>query len=183
MSNPQAPFGKNANNIGGIDLSLANTGLVILSPTGEILYQGTVPTKKMRGVERLKFIKDTLLGVLRDFSVKQCAVEGYSFGSTGRAVFNIGELGGAIRLALHEEGIEVCDISPSSLKAFIANNGTADKQMIMRAIKKRYKHDFTNDNEADAFGLAVMMRELGADLPIYASKGGAQRLRELRNKK
>lgn len=140
--------------IAGIDPSLNHTGVVILDEKGNLIHQEVIEAKKLRGIERLRFVKDRLMKVLIDHDIKSVAIEGYSFGSRGRAVFNIGEMGGVLRVALYEAQIEILDVPPSTLKKFVTGKGNADKEQMRIAIKEKYKIDFDDDNEADAFGLA-----------------------------
>ena len=169
---------KNEQIIAGIDLSLSATGIVLLSPERRIVHSHVIKTKKLRGVERLLYIKNEVLALLKKYKVSQCAIEGYSFGSNGRAIFNIGELGGVIRVALSEQEVRFVDIPPSSLKAYIADNGGADKQMVIDAIKSKYGLTFEDDNEADAYGLAVMLCDFKDNIGLYTKKGGAKKIRE-----
>ena len=162
----------------GIDLSLSATGVVLINSRKKIILKKVIKTKKLRGMERLLFIKQELLNLLIEHKVSQCAIEGYSFGSNGRALFNIGELGGVVRLALHENSIHFFDIPPTSLKAFITDNGGADKEMVIQAINKDYGILFKDNNEADAYGLALMLNEFRGDIIHYTKKGGAKKIRE-----
>ena len=83
-------------------------------------------------------------------------MEGYSFGSKGRAVFQIGELGGVLRMTAYRMGVPVVEIAPGNLKKFATGNGKAGKdQMLAAAIRKLAYDGFSND-EADAMWLLSM---------------------------
>jgi crossover junction endodeoxyribonuclease RuvC len=146
------------NNIGGLDLSLSSTGIVIVDSDGDMLYSASLKTKKLKGMQRLKFIKDHVLKVFTEFNVKQSCIESYAFGvRQSRSKFNLGELGGVIRLALYENGIEYVDIAPPTLKKYVTGFGNADKIMMVEAVLKRWSIDFGSDNDkADALGLAKL---------------------------
>lgn len=78
-----------------VDLSLTRTGLC--DADGPTTYAAGGD-----GLARLAAIRDRVLGAAADAEL--VAIEGYSFGSKGRAVVSIGELGGVVRLALAEAG-------------------------------------------------------------------------------
>lgn len=167
--------------IAGIDPSLQKTGLIIINSQGQVIEEELIKTK-LKGIERLKYIKDQLLALLKKHKVSIVAIEGYSFGSRGRATFSLGELGGVIRLALLEGGYNYFDVSPSSLKSFIAENGSADKVMMRQAVRAKYKLDISEDNICDAYSLARMCLSLGDSMPKFCSKGGSDLLKKLRTK-
>jgi len=169
--------------IAGIDPSLQKTGLIILNSKAEVLEEALIkPHKDLKGIPRLKFIKDQLLKLLKKHGVTIVSIEGYSFGSRGRATFSLGELGGVLRLALLENGYKYFDVSPSSLKSFIAENGAADKVMMRQAIRAKYKLDISEDNICDAYGLSRMCLSLGDEMPNFCAKGGSDLLKKLRTK-
>lgn len=168
--------------IAGIDPSLAKTGVIVLNSKGDVLCDELIKPGKLKGIARLKYIKDTLIKILQKHKVTVIAIESYSFGSRGRATFSLGELGGVLRLALLENGFKFFDVSPSSLKSFVAENGAADKVMMRQAIIRKYRLDITEDNIADAYGLARMCLFLGDSMPKFCAKGGAALMKKLREK-
>lgn len=165
--------------IAGIDPSLRSTGVVIIDDSGEILEKRLILTKKLKGVERLVFIRDEILMTLRKYNVDIVSIEGFSFGSFGRSVFDLGGLGWIIRTMLFENKYEFIDISPSSLKSFIVK-GNADKNMMMESVNHIYGISFSDDNLCDAYSLARMVLALGDKTRSYAEKGGSQKIKKLR---
>ena len=81
-------------------------------------------------------------------------LEGYSFGSRGRAVFQTGELGGLVRVLLHKTGIKWIEIPPSQVKKFATGKGNCGKDLILQQVYKRWGMEFKTSDEADAFVLA-----------------------------
>lgn len=69
---------------------------------------------------------------------------------------DLGELGGTVKLALWERGIDVMIAPPATLKSAIAENGRADKSEIKAALRQRYGYHITNPDEADALGLMLL---------------------------
>lgn len=166
----------------GVDPSLQKTGIIILNSKGDIIHEALIKPKKLKGIERLIYIRDQVLSNLKKFGVTVVAIEGYSFGSRGRATFSLGELGGVLRVGLKDHAYDFFDVSPSSLKSFVADNGSADKVMMRQAVKNKYKLDIQEDNICDAFGLARMCLVLGESMPKYCAKGGAQLMKKVREK-
>lgn len=94
-------------------------------------------------------------------------VEGYSFGSQGRATFSVGELGGAVRVKLFERGVPFVEVSPAVLKKFATGSGSAGKDGVLLAAARRGGKLFAgmSNDEADAFWL------LAAGYAALASRG------------
>ena len=162
----------------GLDLSLTETGVAILSSQGELIHKEVIKGDKIKGADRLCMIRDRIVALLLQFEVKAIAIEGYSMGSRGR-LFDIGELGGVIRVALRDRLYSWSVIPPTSLKAFITGTGNADKQMMIASVEKYFGLTIKNNNEADAYSLAKMLQVLGPESVMkYCQKGGADLLRK-----
>lgn len=139
----------------GLDLSLTGTGYVVLDSTGVVLDHGTIKTKVF-GMERLQFIKAQVASLLSIYEPLSACVEGYSMGSRAGQAFNIGELGGVIKLMLHMNKIPYTDVPPTVLKKFVTGKGTAMKDEIMLHVYKKWGWTAPDNNQADAYGLARM---------------------------
>lgn len=137
----------------GIDQSLTETGVTILSQK-EILYKGLVKSKR-KGIKRLLDIKNQLMDINREYKPDYVVMEGYGFMTKGRA-FELGELGGVIKVMFTEIGKEPIIIHPSHLKKYITGKGNADKSVMLVNIYKKYNIEFDNHNIADSFGLGKM---------------------------
>ena len=96
-------------------------------------------------------------------------IEGYSFGSKGRSVVNIGELGALLRQRLLDFADDVIEVPPKSIKKFTTNNGNADKRAMAIGAYKRWGCEFPTDDEVDAYALYQMGRAAldGGDLPEF----------------
>lgn len=164
--------------IAGIDLSLRRTGFTIMDSNAKILHQEFLKTDKMRGMQRLLFIKTRLLQKLKEFNATKVTLEGYSFGSKGAAVVSLGELGGTVRMGLYESKYEYLDCSPSSLKAYTTGKGNSDKDQMRAAVRTKYGIDFTDDNICDSYALCMMHLELGSEMKKFCEKGGSAMLKK-----
>jgi len=140
------------------DLSLTATGWAGLDGS-EILAP---PAGVGKGVERLRWIRDSVLELAAGADL--VVLEGYSFASKGRAVVSIGELGGVVRLALHEAGLPVVVIPPSSRAKYATGRGNAPKDQVLAEAIRRLGYDGHSHDEADALWLRCMALD-AFDLP------------------
>ncbi len=147
-------------NILGLDLSLTATG--IAEP------DGCPQTFKSahRGVDRLVDIRNAVISWARTCRVDLVALEGYSFASKGSGIYQIAELGGVVRVALHEHDIPLVVIPPACVKKYATGSGLANKLQVALAAQKRLKVEVADDNAADAAWLRAMaMDAYGAAPP------------------
>jgi Holliday junction resolvasome RuvABC endonuclease subunit len=89
-------------------------------------------------IERFKNLSDWVLHILETLHKKQeekiIFIEGYSYGSKGRAIFQIAENGGILKYRLQKR--YTCKtIVPSVIKKFATGKGNADKQMMYDTFK------------------------------------------------
>lgn len=140
----------------GIDQSLRHTGLFWLDGT-EPHWRQVDTTDGMRGAERLVYIKNTILEVVDETMPVLAAMEGYSYGSAGK-VFELGELGGVIKVALQERGVPLVVASPVQVKKFVTGNHRAEKEDIVAAVNVVFSLSWNlfHNNVADAAGLALI---------------------------
>jgi hypothetical protein len=162
------------------DLSLTSTGVADRNGTRRI-------RPKTAGVERLAEVRDAVLSAChphRSFDDQMnCAVagrclnrpdlvvlEGYSYAS-GNKAHDVGELGGVVRLALHEAGIAFHAVSPSTIKIAACGKGNASKDDVLLAAVRRLDYAGNSKDEADALWLyRIALHALGGEpLPVPAS--------------
>lgn len=122
----------------------------------------TLATAARRDGERLLFIKQHIAAVLP--GVTSATLEGYSYGSTGR-VFELGELGGVTKVLLTEQNIPYHAVPPLSVKKFATGNAHADKAAMVAAAVQQGA-PCTDDNQADAFFLALIAYTLAQPPPL-----------------
>lgn len=145
-----------------LDLSLTATGWAITRGDLVSSYGVATPTNGLRGVERLQKWQEWLdLRSPDDDSpgYDLVVLEGYSMGSRGRAVFNIGEWGGVARLTIYQAGIPFVEVPPSTLKKFATGRGNAPKPDLRMELYKRSGLDVADDNAVDALWLLAAARE------------------------
>ena len=160
----------------GIDQSLNGTGLCVLTDVGRLVVSATVTPDELRDGERLVFVKTAVASVLA--GVTFAALEGYSYGSVGR-VFELGEMGGVIKVLLIEHKIPFVVVPPVLLKKFATGTTYATKDAMLSAALNR-GHDFGDaDDQADAFFLARVALAYTSNAPTHRCEMDV--LRTLRN--
>lgn len=134
----------------GLDLSLTATGVALPDGTTRLVKP---PVCCNRGMRRLRWIREKILGMVYANQVTHVAVEAYSFGSRNSHAHALGELGGVVRLALAEAGIPYIDVPPSSLKKYATGKGNATKELVLVHAVRRLGYPGSDNNEADALWL------------------------------
>jgi len=145
-------------NVLALDMSLTATGYA--GPDGSGVL--SPPVEVGKGVERLRWIRDRVLSLADSAGI--VVIEGYSFASRGRAIVSIGELGGVIRLALHEAGVPVVEVPPSCRAKYACGRGNGSKNEVLAEAIRRLGYDGHDHNEADALWLRAMALD-ALDLP------------------
>ena len=155
----------NITEVVGLDLSLTATGMAWAkretanqSPP-VVNFRCIKPPIGLIGLPRLSYIRDAVI----PWSMRMLAViEGYAFGvARGHSqAHSLGELGGVVKLALHERGIPFVIVAPAALKKFVCGRGNADKAVMLKAIYQRFAIDTDDHNVADAIGLMYIGRAL-----------------------
>lgn len=138
----------------GVDQSLNATGLCRLDSDACVTVLATVDPGKLRDGARLAFIKRAVSSTLAD--VKFVALEGYSYDSVGR-VFELGEVGGVLKVVFVEASIPYVVVPPVLLKKFATGSTSASKEAMILAAKNKGLIA-ADDNQADAFFLAQIAR-------------------------
>lgn len=137
----------------GLDLSLSSTGVAIFAERG--MSSRSWEGKALRGAERLSWFYHNVVSLVRLYEPALVVLESYAHEAKfGRE--QAGELGGVVRLALHETGCPWITYAPSQLKKFATGSGKSDKAIVARELYKRYGVDAEGNDEVDACGLALM---------------------------
>jgi len=161
MSNPKIWGNKNLKGTVAVGIDQSYGGFALTAIDDEDNYYTEVHKLEGTGVERLAKAKRIVIDFVLFFTVKSIAIEGYAFGS--QMANMLGELGGTIKLALYEHFTEPdlaypLVIPPTSLKKYITGKGRVDKNQILLQVYKKWDVEFNNDNAADSYGLARIVR-------------------------
>jgi crossover junction endodeoxyribonuclease RuvC len=151
----------------GIDPSLTSTGIVVLR-NGQVETAVTTKNRPELGtIERVTDIRLQIGKILSNLTNDEetqwqapdlIVIEGFSYGSKGRSVFDIAYLGWRIRedLEWHREYEKTVwiEVPPTQLKKFATGKGNANKEIILQQVYKRWGVEFSDNNQADAYVLS-----------------------------
>ena len=147
----EEPGVSDAPRILALDLSLTHTGVCGKDGVASCLITG-----KLRGMQRIDHIVRQVQRLAHN--VDLVVIEGYSFGSQGRSVFDIAELGGCMRFLLYRLGIPFVDVPPSTLKKYATGKGNSNKDAMIAAAIRHFGFAGCDNNEADAYLLWCIAR-------------------------
>lgn len=148
----------------GLDMSIACSGVAIVQAHADGKLEWSVkrvkspPTEKCDAM-RFHLICEEISDIICLRPTDIIMIEEYAYGANGQ-ITRIAELGGILRYKLlieqkfdYEQFVQV---SPSALKKFVTGKGNVKKEQVMKEVFKRWGFDAEDNNEADAFALAVM---------------------------
>lgn len=146
----------------GIDQSLTHFAAAAIRGPEDDAEELLEMKPKTKGARRLWELRDGLSDWLAklgaELPVEHIVMEGYAFSRQMGHV--LGECGGMVKLALLDlYGVESQLAYPSipttqQLKMFCGLAGNAQKNLVLKAVFKKWGKDFADDNVADAYALA-----------------------------
>lgn len=142
-----------------IDPSLNSSGIAYRDAHGGIYARCIKNKNDLRGIKRIHYVSDLILRTIDAAYIEFVVIEGYAFGANNRrsnTLFDLAELGGAIKLGLHLRGIETMIVPPKSLKLFVTGKGNAHKDTVAEVLAAEYGCKFSASDQYDAAGLLIM---------------------------
>lgn len=145
-----------SNTVIGIDPSLTSLGFAYRKGDKALAYCVSGGTR--RGIRRIAYIRDAVSEALDRYNPSLVAFEGYALGFRGKSniIFDLGELGGVLKLLILEKGIDILLVPPTSLKLFATGKGNADKEKVSLAVGSMLGVTFSTSDQYDAAGLMLM---------------------------
>lgn len=107
--------------------------------------------------DRHRYLADWALDILTTNQVTHVILEGYSYGSKGRSVFQIGEATGCLKQALRNAHINCEIVTPTQVKKHATGSGGADKRRMIGAFA-----DATGIDLFDVLGVNPSAKTIGA---------------------
>lgn len=159
----------------GLDLSQTASGIVVLSPEGDVSdkkvvgYGLTKEDDERAHVERYLYIVGAIVDTIKAIEGPvKVGIEGYAFGTvkskkTGRKFQSASQTGLAeLRGAVKTQLWLACDlvpvtIAPSEARRFVLGKGNTPKASVKPLLESRGL-SFDDDNEADAYVVAECLR-------------------------
>lgn len=144
----------------GIDQSYGGFAICALTSEGKHRMHRRDFTGKKTGVDRLGVI-GAWVGLVIDQTpgvIEHVCMEGYAPGMKfGRE--SAGELAATVKLALRTSRLGdpvgyPTIVGTTALKKFVTGKGTAPKSMMLMHVYRQWGHQFPDDDQADAYGLA-----------------------------
>ena len=139
-------------NLIGIDVS-TKTGVVVLSEDPKFFFCTELENKKLKGFDRVLWFKGAIGKLLETYKPDVAIIEDYGYANAFTLVPLV-EIGTSIRMACYERNISIVCVPPTSLKSYVANSGSAKKEMMLLETFRRWGFEAATNNIADAYGLA-----------------------------
>lgn len=143
----------------GLDLSITATGVCLPD-----LTTYTIKTKAVDRDARTTVIRDRIAEEL--WGVDLVILEDFPARLQAAAAKAIGITHGSVRQLLMDFGVPYVVVPPSSLKFYATGFGNADKAALILAAYKRGDREFRDDNQCDAWWLALAGRDRTGD-PLF----------------
>ena len=147
----------------GIDPSLTGTGICVLDNSGKVTLKTIRTTPKSHGnvFQRIDHITLEIMEVLSSTAKPFICVERpFVNPKNMNAQQDLIALGYVLRERLWRYEYAYWNVTPSALKKFVCDKGTAEKSMMLMKVYQRWDISANNDNEADAAGLARIARTI-----------------------
>lgn len=164
------PMDRTSLPIGGLDLSLTDTGIAVVDLDGSIAVQRTRSAGKMidsLAVKARRFEQhaDAIVAIVA--AVEGCGdvvIESPAYGMAQGAA-DFGGLRWLVLTRLVAAGHRVHEINPMHVKKYATGETRADKDVVAMVVRRYPQADVTNNNTADAVVLVAMLaRHLGRTL-------------------
>ena len=162
----------------GIDPGSKCTGCGVIDEVNnelKVIYWGSIKTKPRQSFpERLKFIYDELVAVIKEFNPDEIAVEDMFFATNVKSALKLGQTRGVAILSAVNEGKPVAEYSPLEVKQSVVGYGRAEKQqvqdMVTTLLKLKEKPD--TFDASDALAIAIChIHAATTNLKIKTAKG------------
>ena len=144
----------------GMDPSYNGFAIVILDQDANIIDQ------KLFGSTKTKEAEDRLIELEQEYDfiphiacLHSVCVEAPAYSSRGQFILQMGALHYMIRIMFRRQNVKFKVIAPTTLKKFVTGTGRAKKDLMLLKVYKKWGVEFSDDNLADAYGLARMALE------------------------
>lgn len=142
-----------------LDISLTATGCAV-AVNGKIIRSGVIPGR-FTGVPRLIYVRNAVMEAVDEADPDLVVMEALSFGSKGSAVHDQAGLCKSIEMELVTDNRAYFTVAPMTLKKFVCGSAGSSKSPVrkehmLKEILRRFGHDVTDNNIADALGLCYL---------------------------
>jgi crossover junction endodeoxyribonuclease RuvC len=162
----------------GIDPGSKCTGCGVIDEVNnelKVVYWGSIKSKPRQPFpERLKFIYDELVAVIKEFNPDEIAVEDMFFATNVKSALKLGQTRGVAILSAVNEGKPVAEYSPLEVKQSVVGYGRAEKQQVQDMVTTllRLKEKPDTFDASDALAVAIChIHAATVNLKIKTAKG------------
>lgn len=151
-------------NVLGLDLSLVKTGYAVVEEGGKVLASGVINSKPcgkkpidetMRIIKIVEEIQQKIDDLLPNDPPVLVAIEGLAFMAQSTSLVQLAGLNYLTRATLARLKYPFLIVAPTTLKKFITGSGKGEKDKMMMTTYKDYGHEALDNNENDAYCLAI----------------------------
>ena len=145
----------------GLDLSLVNSGIVLLE-NGKIIKQKSIKSKPVGDkpideLKRIQKIVSEIEDIVSEYNPTISVIEGMAYMVTKTSsLVQLGALNYFTRAMLADYNIPFIVVAPMTLKKFITGKGNADKEVLMMMVYRDYKEQILDNNLVDGFALSLI---------------------------
>lgn len=145
----------------GIDPGIATTGFAFIKEKNkeqEVLDYGVISTSaKQEFPERLKYIHQALIKLIKKFQPDAVCVEQLFFAKNVKTALNVGQARGVILLTAILNKLPLYEFTPLQVKQAVCGYGQADKCQVQNMVKilLKLKTIPKPDDAADALAIAL----------------------------
>jgi crossover junction endodeoxyribonuclease RuvC len=123
----------------GVDPGLASTGWGVIDFDNQrlrYLGHGCIETSADRPrAERLFFIYQSIREVLETWQPAESAIENLYFARNVSSAMAVAEARGVLCMALVQQGLPVCELTPNAIKQAVVGQATADKHQVQEMVR------------------------------------------------
>ncbi len=106
-------------------------------------------------LERIKFIYEESLRLLRQYQPDEVALEGLIYVKSPTSLMKLAQARGAMLAALTQTGCPIHEYAPTAIKATVAGHGGTDKEGMQKLLRLHMGPiDFKTHDESDAVAIA-----------------------------
>jgi crossover junction endodeoxyribonuclease RuvC len=145
----------------GIDPSLRSTGFGVIEDAGNsyvpIVYGIIRPSPKLSFPDRLNEIRIELEKIVEKFGPEEASIENAFFAQNVRTALSLGQVRGAVLVALASKAIGLSEYSALEIKKAVTGYGQADKDQVRTMVKTllNLEDDALSLDASDALAAAI----------------------------
>jgi crossover junction endodeoxyribonuclease RuvC len=133
-----------------------------------IAYGSIIPDRKMNHCEKLMYIYNRINSLFEDHNITEVSIEDQHLRKNVDTLKLLSRIGGVAMLCAQQHGVPTTLYPATTIKHIFANDGHADKSMMISRAVELYnlQRSQIDDNIADSIGVAYTHIKLQGEIPI-----------------